>query len=90
MLAEVDAATALVAMLNVALVAPAGMVTLEGTAAAPLLLDSATCAPPAGAGPSSTTVPVTGVPPATLAWLRLSADTLGGTTVSDAVCVAPP
>src|SRR5258705_10273254 len=90
MLAAVDAATALVAMLNVALVPPAAIVTLAGTLAAGLLLESATCAPPAGAGPSSTSVPVTGLPPVTLAWLRLSAETLGGTTVSDALCVLPP
>jgi hypothetical protein len=77
-------------MLNVALVAPAGMVTLEATEAAPLLLESATCAPPAGAGPSSITVPVAGLPPVTLDVLRLSAATCGGSTVSAPVCVAPP
>ncbi len=44
---------------KVTLVATAGMITLEGTLAAPvLLLESATCAPPAGAGPLSVTVPV--------------------------------
>src|SRR5207245_7706789 len=58
MVAEVDAATALVVIVNVTLVAPTGTVTLAGTVAAELLLDSATCAPPAGAGPSSVTVPV--------------------------------
>src|SRR3954465_12322767 len=90
MLTDVEAATALVVTLKVALVAPAGMLTLAGTEAAPLLLESATCAPPAGAGPSSTTVPVTGLPPVMLAWLRLTAETLGGTTVSEALCVPPP
>ena len=90
MFTGVDAATALVLTLNVPLAAPAGMVTLEGTEAAPLSLVSATCPPPAGAGPSSVTVPVTGVPPVTLALLRLSAATLGGTTVRVAVCVPPP
>ena len=90
MFAGVDAATALVAMLNVALVAPDTTVTLAGTDAAPLLLESVTCAPPAGAGPSSETVPVTGVPPVTLPLLRLSAATRGGTTLSAAVCVTPP
>jgi hypothetical protein len=90
MLTLADAATTLVAMLNVALVAPAATVTLAGTFAAGLLLVSATCAPPAGAGPSSTTVPVTGLPPVTLASLRLSTEAPGGTTVSDALCVPPP
>src|SRR6267154_2794811 len=52
---------------KVALVAAAGTVTLEGTvAAAVLLLESATCAPPAGAGPLNVTVPVEEFPPATL------------------------
>src|SRR5947209_2856431 len=49
-----------------ALVTPAGMNTLDGTLAAPLLLESATCAPPAGAGPLNVTVPVEEFPPMTL------------------------
>src|SRR5258708_32317669 len=63
---EVDTATTEVLTANVALVAPAGTVTLEGTLAAPLLLASATCAPPAGAGPLNITVPVEEFPPVTL------------------------
>src|SRR5437667_173306 len=52
---------------KVALVAPTGMITLERTLAAPvLLLESATCAPPVGAGPLSVTVPVEDFPPVTL------------------------
>src|SRR2546425_4905807 len=66
MVAEVDAATALVVIVNGALVAPAGTVTLPGTEAAELLLDSVTCAPPAGAGPSSVAVPVELLPPVTV------------------------
>src|SRR2546422_8741493 len=58
MVAEVDAVTALVVTVNVTLVAPTGTVTLAGTVAAELLLDSVTCAPPSGAGPFSVTVPV--------------------------------
>jgi hypothetical protein len=65
---EVAALTALVATVNVALVAPAATSTLEGTvAAAVLLLESVTCAPPAGAGPLNVTVPVDDcAPPITL------------------------
>src|SRR5687767_2855944 len=90
MLTAVEAATGLVATAKVALVAPAAMVTLPGTEAAALLAESWTTAPPAGAGPSIITVPVTEVPPVTLPWLRLSAEARGGTTVSALVCVAPP
>src|SRR6267142_378261 len=66
MVTVVDAVTVLVFTGNVALVAPAGTATLEGTLAAPLLLESATCAPPAGAGPLNVTVPVEEFPPVTL------------------------
>src|SRR6266576_2651649 len=66
MVTVVDEATALVLTTNVALVAPAPTVTLAGTLAAPLLLESVTCAPPAGAGPLNVTVPVEEFPPATL------------------------
>src|SRR5438128_7559265 len=66
MVAEVDAVTALVVTVNVTLVAPTGTVTLAGTVAAVLSLDSVTCAPPAGAGPSSVAVPVELPPPVTV------------------------
>ena len=77
-----------------ALVAPAGTVTLEGTLAAPLLLESVTIAPPAGAGPLNVTVPVEGVPPMTLAGFSVSDERVGGgggagVTVSEADLVAP-
>src|SRR2546425_305826 len=72
MVAEVDAVTALVVTVNVTLVAPTGTVTLAGTEAAELLLDSVTCAPPAGAGPSSVTVPVELLPPVTVVGLSAS------------------
>lgn len=91
MVTDVDVATALVLRLKLALVAPAGTVTLEGAAAAAgLLLESATCAPPAGAGPFSVTVPVEGFPPVTLAGFTASDETIGGSTVSDALRVRPP
>jgi hypothetical protein len=40
---------------NEALLEPAGMNTVPGTLAAPLLLERGTCAPPVGAGPLSVT-----------------------------------
>ena len=87
---EVGVATALVPTLKLALVAPAATVTLAGTEAAALLSESVTCAPPAGAGPFRVTVPVAELPPVTLAGLTFSAETLGGSTLSEAVWVAPP
>src|SRR5467141_2302908 len=73
MVTVVDAVTALVFTGNVALVAPAGTTTLEGTLAAVLLLESATCAPPAGAGPLNVTVPVEDcAPPMTLVGFRVT------------------
>jgi hypothetical protein len=75
MLAVVDAATALVLTVNVALVAPTATVTLAGTLAAALLLESATCAPPDGAGPLSVTVPVEEFPPVTLVGSNESEET---------------
>src|SRR2546421_547687 len=90
MLPLADAATALVVMLNVALVAPAATVPLAGTDAAGSLLDSAICVPPVGAGPFRVTVPEAGVPPVTLAGLIASDEITAGTTVSEALCVPPP
>ncbi len=90
----VDEATALVLTTNVALVAPAATVTLGGTLAAPLLLESVTGAPPAGAGPLNATVPVEEFPPVTLVGLSESEERVGGgggaaVTVSEAVLVTP-
>src|SRR6202158_5694186 len=94
MVTVVDAVTAVVLTVKVAVVAPAGPATLEGTLAAPLLLESATCAPPAGAGPLSVTVPVEDcTPPITLVGFSVSEETVGsggGATVSVADLVAPP
>src|SRR6266850_1654345 len=87
MLTGVDVATALVVKLKLALVPPAETVTLAGTTAAGLLLESVTCAPPAGAGAFSVTVPVEGLPPVTLAGLRAS-DEMTGTAEGVTVSVA--
>jgi len=96
MVTVVDAAAALVLTVNVALVAPAATATLEGTLAAPLLLESATVAPPAGAAPLNVTVPVEDcVPPITLAGFSVSEERVGGggaagATAIEAVRVTPP
>jgi hypothetical protein len=94
--AEVGTRTADVLTLNVALLAPARTVTLAGTLAAPLLLESMTCAPPAGAGPLNVTVPVENcTPPRTLEGFSVSEERVDegpgvGVTVSEPVLVAPP
>jgi hypothetical protein len=95
MVTAVDAATALVLTVNVALVAPAATVTLAGTWAAVLLLESATCAPPVGAGPLNVTVPIDEFPPTTLVGFNASDVGVGagggtGFTVSEADLPTPP
>ena len=93
----VDAATALVAIVKVALVAPCATDTPAGTVAAALPLDRETAKPPAGAGDVSVTVPCDEAPPVTLAGFaaRVESDAGGGgadggVTVSVALRVAPP
>jgi len=62
----VDVTVAVLAV-KVALVCPAGTVTLAGTVTrAVLALDSVTTVPPLGAGALKNTVPVVGLPPGTL------------------------
>src|SRR2546426_5584675 len=53
MVTGVDAVTALVLTVNVALLAPTATVTLAGTVAVDVLLERETAAPPLGAGPLS-------------------------------------
>ena len=74
MVTGVDAVTALVLTVNVALLAPAAIVTLAGTVAVDvLLLERETAAPPVSAGPLSVTVPVEDcAPPVTLVGFRVS------------------
>src|SRR5205807_1833124 len=94
MVTAVDATTALVVTVKLALLPPAGTVTLDGRAAMlGLPLDRETTAPPLGDGPLRVTVPVEDcVPPVTLVGFSVSDDraAAGGVTVSDAVLLAPP
>ncbi len=93
---EVEMSTIDVLTVKDAALAPAGTITLEGTLAAPLLLKSATIAPPAGATLVRVTVPVEdSSPPITLEGLsvneaRASGGRGTGVTVSEADLVTPP
>ena len=92
MLTDVATVTVDVLIGNVALMAPAATVTFSGTLAAGLLLDSATTAPPVGAGLLNVTVPVDPAPAVTLDGLRVSERsnvTEAGSRVKVAVCVSP-
>ena len=64
--AEIEAPTALVETLKVAVVLPVGTVTVAGTTAAALPLVSETDTPPNGADPLRVIVPVAELPPAML------------------------
>lgn len=94
--AEVEMRTMDVWTVKVALLAPAGTSTLKGTLAAPLLLESMTCTPPAGATLLKVTVPVENSrPPTTLEGFSVSEVRDGGgggagVTVSEADRDAPP
>lgn len=95
MVALAEEPTGAVLTVNVALVAPAATVTLTGTvAAAVLLLDSVTTAPPLGAAPVNATVPCVVFPPVRLVLASVTADMVGGgdpgDTVSETVRVVPP
>jgi hypothetical protein len=69
----VGEATAVVVIVNLALVAAAGTTMLVGTCAtAVLLLVKVTVAPPVGAGPLNVTVPCELVPPTTIVGLSVS------------------
>ena len=78
----------LVETVNVALVAPEGMVTEAGTCATSrLLLLSATVAPVEGAFPSRVTVPIEDVPPVTVLGFNVSALRPAAVTVNETLRV---
>jgi hypothetical protein len=85
----VEMTTICVFTVKLALVTPAGTVTVDGTLAALRLLERVTTAPPLGAGPFSVTVPVERLPPGTLVGFRVSEARTGGTTVREAVWLPP-
>jgi len=87
--AVVFAVTRLVVTANVALVAPAPIVTDDGTVALPLLDESETANPPVGAWPVRVTVPVALFPPTTADGVRVSPAGDGAFRVSGAVAVEP-
>ena len=90
MIDDCELATGFVVTVKVAAVAPAGTVTLGGTVAAVVLsLDSETTTPPAGANEVNETVAVTGVPPTTVVWLRVSATSDGVVEGGGALTVHP-
>jgi hypothetical protein len=87
---EVEEATGLVGMVNVAVREPALTTTLPGTCATELLLlDSVTVVPPAGAAPLRVTVPVELLPPITELGLLVMDESVGALTVNVVVCVTP-
>jgi hypothetical protein len=78
-----------VVTVNVPVVAPDGTVIVAGTVALAFADVNATGNPPTGAGLEMVTVPVDGKPPGTEVGFRLSAVTVGGVTVSVALCGPP-
>jgi hypothetical protein len=82
--AVVATETGAVLMANVAELLPLGTTTFVGGVTAPLLLESSTGNPPAGAAPLSVTVPVEVAPPPTEAGSTLKPVRAGGVTVIEA------
>lgn len=89
-LALVCALTGWVLMLNVAILCPAGMVTLAPGLAALELLESVMLRPPVGAGPVSVTVPVLDAPPTRLVGLKARLLSTGALTVRAADLLLVP
>lgn len=90
MVTGVEALTAVVETLKVALVLPALTVTLDGTVAtAALLLESETTAPPDGAAAVNVAVPCDGFPPTTLEGLSEIAESAGALVPAVTVNTAP-
>ena len=85
--------TDVVVTVKFALVDPAATVTLLGTLAEPLLLESETTDPPEGAALESVTVPCEELPPVTLLGFNVTEETVGedaGATVKVACLELDP
>lgn len=90
MVAVTEFVTLPVLTVNVALLAPAGTVTDDGTDAEELFDDRLTAIPPGGAIPLSVTVPVAGFPLATLDGVTVRPERPAGVSVSVAVLDVAP
>lgn len=86
---DVGELTFVVFTANVIEVLPAGIVTVDETVAAGLVLESPMTSPPVGAGPLIVTVPVELFPPATDDGVNLREVRVGGLIVKFAVWVTP-
>lgn len=90
MVTDVEDATPLVVIVNVALVEPAAINTLAGTCAADVLeLESDTVAPPAAAAPFRVIVPAELFPPTTEVGFLVTDDNVGALTVRVVVATPP-
>jgi hypothetical protein len=85
MTALVSLLTTFALTVNVAVIAPAGIVTLEATNALKLDDASATVVPPVGAGPEMLRVPTVDVPPLTGFTDQITDDGIGARTLINAL-----
>jgi len=90
MVVTVEADTAEVFTMKLALLCPAGMTTLAGTCAAALALERNAAAPPAGAPMFNVTVAADELPPVTEVGFSASADTLRVGAVPQTPGTPPP
>lgn len=90
MLTGVVTGILVVVIVNVALLSPAGTVTVPGTVASAEPEDSATTEPPVGALPLSLTVPVVESPPSIGLVANSTSEAIGGSMVRMNDLVAPP
>ena len=88
--ADLGPLTAVVLTTKVAEVFPAGIVAVAGTEAEVKVLDNLTTKPPVGAWPPRVTVPLLGVPPATVVGFKVTEVSEGGLTAKVTVLETEP